>query len=74
MKTLRLFVCTQNNNEMLHFKSKQDLCTIVRCDLYYIFTVKYVFYCFGGVGGNGYHSSGSGTGREFPPIFFMGLG
>ncbi len=27
-----------------------------------------------GVGGNGSHSSGSGTGWNFPPVFFVGLG
>ncbi len=26
------------------------------------------------MGGNGSHSSGSGTGQDFPPVFFVGLG
>ncbi len=44
-----------------------------RCDLYYIFTVIDSYRQKNtGVGGNGSHSSGSGTG--FSPSFFVGLG
>ncbi len=51
-----------------------------RCDLYYIFTVTDRFRQTKqknnntGVEGNGSHFSGSGTGRDFPPVFFVGLG
>ncbi len=45
-----------------------------RCDLYYIFTVTDRFRRKKnnnntGVGGNESHFSGSGTGRDFPPVF-----
>ncbi len=66
------WLSVQYNNKKIHFGFFIQL-RWARCDLYYIFTVTDRFRPKNkyntGAGGNGSHSSGSGTRQDFPPVF-----